>query len=66
MTHLNTNRTLQVHGQGTETVLCLFLCLLAEQDHPAPGTPDTSYMQVVSPRVREAHPWCGGKCEGKL
>ena len=24
---LNTNRTLQVHGQGTETVLCLFLCL---------------------------------------
>ena len=40
-----------------------FLCLLARAELPDPGTPDTSYMQVVSPRIREAHPWCGGKFE---
>ena len=56
MTHLNTNRTLQVHGQGTETVLCLFLCLLAGAELPALGTPDTSYMEQFSGALRRSHP----------
>lgn len=58
----NTNRPQQA---GHSQVLCLFLCRLTEQDLPAPGTPNTSYMQVVSPRIREAHPY-GGKCGGKF
>ena len=37
-------------------MLCLFLCLLAEQDHPAPGTPDTSYMEQFSGALGRSHP----------
>ena len=47
-------------------MLCLFLCLLAGAELPAPGTPNTSYMQVVSPRIRAAQKMCCGMCCGKF
>ena len=47
-------------------MLCLLLCLLTGAKLPAPGTPDTSYMQVVSPRIRAAQKMCCGMCCGKF
>ena len=38
---------------------CLF-CVYSQGRTPAPGTPDTSYMQVVSPRIRAAQTVCCG------
>ena len=52
----STNTTLQVHGQGTETVLCLFLCLLAGAELPAPGTRDTFYASGLTPHQGSALP----------
>ena len=47
-------------------MLCLFLCLFARAELPSPGTPDTSYMEVVSPRIRAAQKMCCGMCCGKF
>ena len=37
-------------------MLCLFLCLFARAELPAPGTPDTSYMEQFSGALRRSHP----------
>ena len=37
-------------------MLCLFLCLLAGAELPAPGTPDTSYMEQFSGALWRSHP----------
>ena len=51
-----TPSAIELSRQSTHGCSALFLCLLAEANHPAPGTPDTSYVKQFSGALIRSHP----------